>query len=370
VNPSVVARGKQLAADLAGSRPARAWHRYGRARGGVLAGGIAYTGLFSVFSALLVGFTVLGLVVGRRSELQQAVLQAVDEQLPGLLKGVGGDGGLVPVDRLFAPDVLSLTGIVALLVALVSGLGWLDAVREGIRATFDLGTDRRPVVRKKLLDVAILASLGLAILLSAVLSLVVNAAGGALLRGVGLAGGWAGQALLQLFGVLVVLALDTAILVILLRLLSGVPLAWPQVRAGALVGAVGLGLLKLFGGVLLGRAGGNNPLLATSAVLVGLLLWMSLMSRVTLLAAAWVATDDDVHRQTEPIRVGGLAAAVPRQDLPVQAGPRGLLEPSFGQRSHDRVTLAAGAVLGVLAATSLRVLGGAGRAVADVVRRD
>jgi membrane protein len=358
---STVTRGKELAGQVVATHPVRAWQQYGTTRGAVLAGGVAYIGLFSVFSILLVGFTLLGLVLGRRSSLQEPVLTAVDNQLPGLLD-VGPDGGLVPPDALFADDVLSVTGFVALVVALVSGLGWLDATREGIRAMFDLGSDDRPFVRKKAMDVATLATLGLAILASALLSVVVNAAAEALLGALGVDGGWLASLFVRALGVAVVLALDTAIFVILLRLLSGVHLPWRQVRAGALLGAVGLGLLKLFGGLLLGLVGGDNPLLATSAVLVGLLVWMNLVSRVVLLAAAWVATDEEA----EPLPAS--ARGRPGPDLDVPAGPRDLMAPTFGQRAGDRTTLAAGAVLGALLLTSGRVLVGAGRAAVEAVR--
>jgi membrane protein len=361
VSDGVVSHGKDLAHELARSRPMRTWQRYGAALGSVLAGGIAYSGLFSVFSALLVGFTVLGLVVGSSSDLQEPVLRAVNDQLPGLLDL--GDGGLVQPEALFASDVLSFTGAVALVVALWSGLGWLDATRSSIRAVFGLQPDDRSLVRKKVQDVGILATLGLAILASALLSVVVNAVAGPLLDAVGLGSGWLGTAVLRLLGVLVVLAVDTGVLVILLRLLSRVPLTWRQVRTGALVGAAGLGLLKLLGGLLLGRVGGGNPLLATSAVLVGLLLWMNLVSRVVLLAAAWVATEEDVKAQ-----VAAAPGRRPSKHVPVPAGPRDLMRPSFGQRSAARTTLAAGAVLGALGAYGVRGLSSAGRALVDAAR--
>jgi membrane protein len=364
----VVERGKEIAGQVTASHPARAWKAHGEARGNVLAGGIAYAGLFSVFSALLVGFTVFGLVVGRSSDLREPVLQAVDDQLPGLLDLQGTGQGLVAPEQLFADDVLSVTGAIALVVALVSGLGWLDAAREGIRAVFGLDRDKRPFPRKKGLDVVILATLGLAILASAVLGVVVNAAAGALLEAVGLEGGWFGQGLLRAAGILVVFAVDVAIFVILLRLLSRVSLPWAHVRAGAVVGAVGLGLLKLFGGLLLRGAGGGNPLLAASATLVGLLIWMNLVSRLMLLAAAWVASEEEVEATVaaDPARLVRTAAGA---DLPTPAGPRDVMAPSFGQRSQDRTTLAAGVVLGMLAGSTFRMLTGAGRALTGAGRR-
>ena len=357
-----VERVKAAAGWVRGSHPVRTYQTYTRARGNTLAGGIAYAGLFSVFGALLVGFTVFGLVLGRRSDLRRPVLDAVDAQLPGLLDR--GDGrGLVPPEALFAQDVLSVTGAAAFVVALWAGLRWLDAARQGIRGVFDVPFDDRPLLRKKLVDLGILATLGLAILASAVLSVVVSSTGGWLLTAVQLRETVVGEVLLRLAGIVVVLVVDTLILVVLFRLLSRVPLSWPDVRTGALVGAIGFGVLKQFGGVLLGRMSGSNPLLATSAVLIGLLLWMNLVSRVMLLAAAWVATENEVeHRHTSSpgSRTAADAAAPPRASAAPAAQP--------GQRSSDRVSLAAGAVLGVLAVSVVRLVSGGVRALGHAAR--
>ncbi|HZI96349.1 MAG TPA: YihY/virulence factor BrkB family protein [Actinomycetales bacterium] len=354
---------KAALARLKASHGWRAWERYGRHRGNVLAGGVAYFALFSVFSALAVGITVLGLVAGRDSSLQGDVLDEVDAQLPGLLD-IGADGGAVDPADLLADDVLSVAGAVAFVIAVLAGLGWLDAMREGIRAVFGLDTDQRNLVVKKLKDVGVLATLGLAVLASAVLSVVVNAGAGALLEGVGLDGGPIGRVLLRALGVAVVLVVDTAIFMILFRLLSGLSVPWRDLRSGAVFGAVGLGLLKLFGGLLLGGAGGSNPLLAAGAVVVGLLVWMNLVSRLTLVAAAWAATH---VAEAGPDHAGTTGRVPPRREVPV--GPRDVMAPTFGRRAADRTTLAAGAVLGVGALVSARVAAGGLRAVGDVVRR-
>lgn len=361
---SAVDRGKEIAGEVTGSRPVRAYQRYGRMRGGVIAGGMAYIGLFSIVAILLLGFTVLGLTLSGNRELQDTVIEQIDIQLPGLL-AVGDDPGPVdPAELLAAENALTITGAIALVAALLSGLGWLDAVREGIRAMFGMPTDDRFVVRKKGLDVVILATLGLAIVASAVLSVVVNAATGFVLGLVGLEDSTVGTVLLRVAGIAVVLVADTLIFVILFRLLSALDLPWSQVRQGALIGAVGLGILKFFAGFLLGRVGGNNPLLAASATVVGLLVWLNLVSRLTLLSASFVAErrEELVPRPLPEDR--GL------RELPVAAGPRHVLEPSFGQRATDRTTLAAGAVLGVLAVGSLRALTGAARSAVGLARRD
>lgn len=356
---------KNLISRLMASHPVRAWKHYSDHRGNLLAGGITYVALFSVVSTLVVGFTVLGTVMSRRGELRDRVIASVDEQLPGLLD-VGADGGLVAPEDLFRTDVVSVAGIVGLLVALVFGLGWLDAVRQGIRAVFGCEIDKTFIVRKKLKDAGVLATLGALVLLSASVGLLVSSATGWLLRLVGLQESVVGTGLLRAAGVLVVLAVDAVILMVLFRLLSGLDLPWRTLRSGALVGAVALGVLKLFAGLLLGTLGGSNPLLAGSAVLAGLIVWVNLMARVTLLSAAWAATTAADEGFIRPAPT--LVANEPPAPHPTAIGPRDVTLPSFGRRASDRTTIAAGAVLGALAVTGVRVLGGAVRSLREGVR--
>ena len=70
---------------------------------------------------------------------------------------------------------------------------------------------------------------------------------------------------------------------------------------GALLGAVGFGVLKYLGAELASGAG-NNPLIAGFAAIIGLMLWFNLVMQWLLLAAAWIATGPrtDVMHRAEP----------------------------------------------------------------------
>src|SRR5437868_1759648 len=61
--------------------PYRAWERYSRVRGNVLAGGVAYFAFFSIFPALALGFTLFGLVLGDREDLQVELVSYLNESL-------------------------------------------------------------------------------------------------------------------------------------------------------------------------------------------------------------------------------------------------------------------------------------------------
>ncbi|MEJ5914795.1 YihY/virulence factor BrkB family protein [Pseudokineococcus sp. 1T1Z-3] len=350
-------------------KPVRAFLQYSGNRGNVLAGGVAFVGLFSLVSLLVVAVTVLGLVFGASSGLQQQVYAQLNVAVPNLLQTPGNADGLLDPEQLLRPDVLSLAGAVALLVALLTGLSWLDALREGIRAVFTEPPDTRPFLRKKVRDLGVLLTLGLAVLVSGVAAVVVGAAAGPILRAVGLEGSLVGSLGLRAATFLLVAALDTGVFLLLFRVLSDLRLPLRDVLGGAVVGGVALAVLTSAGGTLLQLVGGDNPVVAASATLGAILVWLGLLSRVTLVAAAWAATTAEDAGSVELERRASVPTGARRGDAEVPVGPRPRTAVSFDQRTTDRTTLAAGAVLGVVGATLVHLFAGAGRAVTEGLRR-
>jgi membrane protein len=358
---------KDLLARLQRTHAWRAWQAYGKRRGPILAGGIAYAGLFSVFGAVVAGFSVFGLVLGSNGPLFDAVVRAVDDSLPGLLDVPAGDGVIEP-SSLVDPNLVSWTGAIAFLTAVLAGLGWLDALREGVRAMAGLPPLEQNVVKAKLVDVGVLATLGLAVLASAVLSIGTGSAASWLLQQVGLEGGPVATTVLRVAAFLVVAAADALILVVVYRLLAGLHLPWVRMRPAVVGGGLALALLTHLSGLLVGSAGSRNPLLATGAVLVGLLVLLNLVSRVMLLAACWMVTLEDpakVLDQGPPEAID-----LTKDDLrPSQRAARlASAQPTYGQRAADRTTLAAGVVLGAAAVVTGRVLRRGAASIVDLVR--
>jgi membrane protein len=350
---------KALLARLKGSHAYRSWQRYGDARGNVLAGGVAYLGFFSIIPALVLGFTVFGFVLRGQPELFDRVVSYVSGTLPGILRDSAHPDGIIDATAPPTPNVLTVTGAISLVTLVLSGLGWVDALRQGVRAMFDLPKRKANVVTGRLRDAGVLMTLGLAVLLSAVLSFVVSAAASWVLGLVNVSdGSTLAHLLLRVLGTLAVLVADFALMVIVFRLMSGLDLPRDDLAQAALVGAVGLGVLKLASGLLLASAS-RRPLLAGFAVVIGLLVLMNLISRVMLLSAAWAATT-----ATERGHLPGS----PPAPLPRPAGPRDDVLPSFGPRAADRTAVAAGAVLGLTAAMVGRVLRRGARSAVESVR--
>ena len=209
----------------------------------------------------------------------------------------------------------------------------------------------------------------LAFLLSAGLTSLLGAASGWVADHVGLGDH---TLVVRAIGLLVGYAIDVAVLVLLLRVLSGLALPWPVVRQAALVGGFGLSVVKFFGVELI-AASTRNPLLGSVALVIGLLFWLNLIARLVLLSACWAYLDIAAdtaggggprrgrgrvrrrRRRPRP-RPGSTATEAPPSRSPVRVIPPvgaadGVVDP-YSSRQRDRASLAAGAVLGAGAVLS------------------
>jgi membrane protein len=373
------------------SLPWRAWQRYGKARGGVLAGGMAYAAFFSIFPALAVGFTVFGLVVGDHDDLRRQVIDAVNDGIgTTIISSPGKTDGIVGIDQLTGSNTLTVTGIIGLVGLLLTGLGWMDALREGVRAMFGQPTLEGNVVMAKLRDLGVLVSIGVILLASAIGGVLVGGAAETVLGWVGLDGSTIGRVVLVVVSTLLLLGVDLLLFLVIFRLLAGVDVARHDLWDAALFGAIGLGILKLFAGLLVGNAG-HNTFLAAAGVLLGLLVWLNLVSRLTLIAASWGATvaierghlvvpEQEQPGGTVPVRREPSGPATPARPAgstrPTAVGtavaspaPAAPFTPDVGRRAADRVSVAAGAVLGAVGLYVVRTGLGAVRTVVSSARR-
>ena len=341
-----------LVARLQASKPWRAWKRYSEARGNILAGGVSYFAFFSIFPAVVLAFTVFGFVLNGHPDLLGSVADSMSANLPGFVKDAQHPDGLIPIVAP-RPATLTITGVISVVTLLLAGMGWLGAVREGIRAVFGAKGSLGNLATAKLRDLGVLLTLGLGILLSAVLTTGVGFAAGWIAERIGMSGhSW----VVALAGLPVSVVVDTGLMMVLIKVLSGIQVSWRVLYQGALVGGVGFSLLKLFAQGLLSRLTAN-PLYASIALVVGLLIWLNLVARVTLVSAAWVANDVDAIHRVEPSVSDKMADDSAAAD-------RGDLMPTFGTRSGDRTTLAAGAVLG---AAALMAAGSVVRGIGSVL---
>ncbi|WP_460512942.1 YihY/virulence factor BrkB family protein [Frigoribacterium salinisoli] len=289
-------------ARVAGTRPVRTLGRYVGASGPLLAGGLTYQALFALFAALWVGFSVAGVVVSGDAVLREQLVELVRSSVPGLVEAPDGTGVVDP-DLLLDASVFGWTGAVAGLGLLGSAVVLLGSTRTAVRTMFRAPAPATPFVHLVLRDLALALAFGVAVLASAIVSLVSTTATSTVLGALGVDGGsLAARVLLRLVVAGVLFVLDTAVLVALYRVLAGLHVPRRRLLAGALLGAAAVELLKLAGGLVLGAAG-SNPLVASFAAVIGLLVVLQLLCQVLLLGAAWIAIGmDDVGVLADPVQ--------------------------------------------------------------------
>jgi membrane protein len=262
---------------------------YSNAQGPLLASGLAFQAIFAVFAAVWVGFSIVGLVVAGDRELQQPLIDLLATSVPGLIKSSSSGAGAIDPKTLLNAGALTLTGVIALVGVLVTALGWLSSARTAIRIIFGVPQSTANFVVLKLRDLAVAAGFGLVLVVSAALSVAGSSATG---FGLDLLGIGPHSLLGNLVGKSVTIALsfllDAVILGALFRVLSGVHIPWRRLVGGVVAGAIGLGILKTVGGTLLGVSK-SNPLLASFAVILGLLIFFNFVCQVILLSGSWVS---------------------------------------------------------------------------------
>lgn len=279
---------QQLIAWVQGLRPVRVFLHYTESRGPLLAGGLSFQAIFAVFAALWVGFSVAGLLVEANPDIRQAFFRVLNQSVPGLIDTGSGEG-IVDPDDLQSGVVLSWTGTIALGGLLFTALGWLASARDAIRTLFGLPGELLNFFLLKLKDIGLGIGFAAALLVSSALLVLSTQAVNDMLELVGVDE----ESLFAMItgrtiGLTLMFVLDTVALAALYRFLSGLSIPWRRLLAGALLGAAGLGVLKVLGSALLGGAS-RNPLLASFAIVIGLLIWFNLICQVILLAASWIA---------------------------------------------------------------------------------
>jgi len=267
------------------SRPVRVYTHFGQSRGPVLAAGMAYQAIFAIFAALWLVFSVAGLWLAGNPQLMDQLFVLINQSVPGLI----GKGGVVDPATLVNTGALTWSSAIALVGLLATTLGWLNTTSQAVRGIFGMGQETTFFVLVKLRELGLGLLFGLALVVSAVISILSTEA---LRWFLGLLGQGTDSfwfvASTQGVALLIVLIIDTITLAALFRVLSHVRIPFRNLVVGSLLGAVALGVLKVLGAALLGGAA-KNPLLAGFAVIIGLLIWFNLTSTVTLISASWIA---------------------------------------------------------------------------------
>jgi membrane protein len=316
---------------------ARAVVRYDNADGGRLAAAVTYYAFFAAFSLALLGFAIIGHLLDDPAVLS-AVQGYLSQNLPSLdaqaLRQAGGTAGLV-----------------ALVVLPVAGLFWVDSMRSSIRAMWRLPQYPGNFFLRQIIDLAVLAALGLLLAVSLAAAAGTETLLNRLLFDTADAAGPLGRWLLRAAGYALGIGVNMVLAVAALTALPRIRMRLRRVLGPALLVAAGLEVLKTVGRFYVRRTEANPAYqVVTSAVAV--LVFLSLLNQFLLFAAALTATstrgpvDDLATRQPPPAPPSIPTAGAPdHQQRRLDAGHGGAWSGRIGVvggRATGRETIVTG----------------------------
>lgn len=286
-------------------KPVRAVLLYVERRGPMLADSVTYRALFSVFAGVLLGFSIAALWLAGNPVAWKAVIDAVQSAVPGL---IGADGVIDPSD-LQEPMAFSFAGLISLAALIGAALGAIGSLRTAVRLI--VGTVHKDILwvwvilRNLLLAVGIGGAFVVAALITVAGRVGIDWVTGILgIPSDSAVATWG----VRLVSLLVVFALNAALIAGVFRLLSGVRASARSLWTGALLGAVGLLVLQELSSLFVGGAT-SNPLLASFASLLALLIWLNLSTQVILLSCAYIITGEEESRDRVRARHGATTFA-------------------------------------------------------------
>lgn len=281
--------------------PVRVWRHFLQHNGFLLAAGVSYQALFAFFAVIYVAFAAVGVWLGGSPGAVQALIDVINGYIPGL---IAPHGGLITTDQAMAiatesTGVLAVTGLIALATAMWTAIGFVTFTRRAVRDIFGLPFDSRSYLLLKARDLVASLAFGIALILGFSITVTGTAAIGWVFSLLG----WSEALGLYRIGaglasVIVSIGLFSGALALLFRFLTGTSLHWRRIWPGALLGGAAITVLQLGAGLLL-RYTPSNPLLATFAIFIGLLLWFRAMGVIILVASAWIAVS--ARDEDEPL---------------------------------------------------------------------
>jgi membrane protein len=330
----------------------RAVERFTNRLGDQFGAAITYFSVLALIPILLFAFAVLGFVLTvLRPDLINTIVDAF----------AGAVGTIDAVTRRQLVRLVSDTlsnwrgvGIVALLSAVYSGAGWMDSLKKAVRAQwrphFDMVENQGNLIKWTLINLVTLVGLIVLMAVTFALASISTALADDLVRWIGLDQiGWLSP-LLRIVPIIFSIGAGWLLFIYLFTVLPEDREPWPAVRRGALIGAIGLGVLQYSTGLLFNLFANNRAASIFGPVIV-LMLFFNIFAQLILFVAAWIATasQEAVPATEEKVRFPLTPAE--EEGLPTGDGPPMVPQP-VAVRSVQ-VGLGAGYVTGAATGVGL-----------------
>lgn len=283
---------QKLIAWIQGTRIVRANTRYTAGRGYLLAGGIAYSALFSIAGALVVAFTFLSFSIGGNDELFHTIVEKTNEVLPGIMKTESDPSGLLQPSALIVRNPFNIVTFISLLVSLWTALSLMSGLRLAIWNMFGIARLPMPFVSQKIRDLGAFIVLGLGVLLTISITALASFFAEPIFDLLNFPSRWA-RLTMSVVSLVIGLLIDTLVFVFIFVVLAGIKAPQKDLWTGCLLAGALSATVRALGTTAVSSVA-DNPLLAPFAALATLLLWVNLIARITLNAAAFIANPPEI----------------------------------------------------------------------------
>lgn len=279
-------------------RPYRAYQRYSVTDAGLLAGGIAFSALFGIAAALTLMWTAFMATLGDDPALRAQVVETVNTWLPGVLS-TPTSRGMVDPDDLVLSSPLHPASIAATAVLVWTAVGIMTNIRSCVQTMFGIVAPPGNLVVQKSRDLLGFLGLAVGIVLSSVVGTAASTLGGRVTRLLGLGGGTAAAVFARVGGFALAIALAAVTFAFLFHVVARVRAPRRDLLLGCLLGGIAVHVI-LTAGTSLVSSNLDNALVAASASVATLLLFVNLLSRVLLYVAAFTANPPSPVRPRTP----------------------------------------------------------------------
>lgn len=269
-------------------RIGRMLSRYSLQNGKIYAGGISYMAIFSLAAAVTVAWSLFSYFFGSNPGFQTLVVDSINRHIPGLIgDSTTGVKGIIDPQAIVTSSGNFLTGAVALVLAIWSAMKIVRYTVTALRAMFGLmeypgdaiQTYFRYFVGLLLLFLAIGTTVFLSIISDTFEAWIVTV--------------WPETrriietAAFDVLRLLVPSLVDVAMFAVMIRYVARLTVPTKTLWAGAIMYAIASTFLRWGGNALMGAS--RNPVIATIATVVMLLVWVNILARAALYICAWMA---------------------------------------------------------------------------------
>lgn len=319
----------------------RAGMRFNDRKGSIFAGGLTFRSFQALFPLLLLGVAILGFVLRGNDTLLNSMSNSVSNAVPG------GAGELISKVLSTARDQAGGIGIISLVLVAYTGSSWMSNFRMAAQEMWSEPKEKPNFIKALARDLVTLFGLGLTIILSLVLSSVASSVTTQLVKLLGADQLPGAFILFKVIAVAAALLADIVLFYFIISVVPGQSIGFKAALPGALLGAVGIEVLKIVATFYLPKVAASPAAGVFGSILV-LLVAINLMCQLVLFVITWTATSPKIERLQAERRGDQEAEAAHRAELAQRVATIQAAQSHATNRYSQRFILAVLVALGAL----------------------